>query len=121
MIVNTVNLSDQHYGVALLNDCKYGHKVYKNVIDLNLLRSPTEPDPIADQGHHEFTYSLLPRSPTEPDPIADQGHHEFTYSLLPHIGTLIDSDVIKEAAMLNTRPVIFEKPKGGIPAEQWKL
>ncbi len=80
-----VDLSDQHYGVALLNDCKYGHKVYKNVIDLNLLRSPTEPDPIADQGHHEFTYSLL-----------------------PHIGTLIDSDVIKEAAMLNTRPVIFE-------------
>jgi len=80
-----VDLSDQHYGVALLNDCKYGHKVYKNVIDLNLLRSPTEPDPIADQGHHEFTYSFL-----------------------PHAGTLVDSDVIKEAAMLNTRPVIFE-------------
>jgi len=80
-----VDLSDQHYGVALLNDCKYGHKVYKNVIDLNLLRSPTEPDPIADQGHHEFTYSFL-----------------------PHAGTLVDSDVIKEAAMLNTQPVIFE-------------
>ena len=80
-----VDLSDENYGVALLNDCKYGYKVYKNIIDLNLLRSPTEPDPIADTGHHEFTYSLL-----------------------PHSGSLIESDVIKEAAMLNLKPAVFE-------------
>ncbi len=33
------------YGVALLNDCKYGHKLRGNVLDLNLLRSPRSPRP----------------------------------------------------------------------------
>ena len=48
------DLSDNQYGVALLNDSKYGYKIHDNIIDLNLLRSPTVPDPTADRGHHEF-------------------------------------------------------------------
>lgn len=79
-----VDLSDNGYGVALLNDCKYGHKVFNNVIDLNLLRSPKYPDPEADIGTHEFTYSLL-----------------------PHTGTITESNVIKEAQMLNNKPFVF--------------
>ncbi|HZU03731.1 MAG TPA: glycosyl hydrolase-related protein, partial [Ktedonobacteraceae bacterium] len=55
-----VDLSQSDYGVALLNDCKYGHKVLENVLDLNLLRSPGRPDPQADRAHHQFTYSLYP-------------------------------------------------------------
>lgn len=55
-----VDLSEGDYGVSLLNDCKYGHDVQDNVIRLTLLRSPTFPDPLADQGQHRFTYSLLP-------------------------------------------------------------
>ena len=55
-----LDLSDQDYGVALLNDCKYGHHVRDNVLDLNLLRSPSYPDPMADRGLHHFTYSLYP-------------------------------------------------------------
>lgn len=57
-----VDLSQPDYGVALLNDCKYGHRLKGNVIDLNLLRSPTTPDPTADLGFHEFTYALFPHS-----------------------------------------------------------
>lgn len=55
-----VDLNDGDNGVALLNDCKYGHHIYGNVIDLNLLRSPKYPDYTADQGLHTFAYSLLP-------------------------------------------------------------
>ena len=55
-----VDLSEGDYGVSLLNDCKYGYDVQDNVIRLTLLRSPTYPDPNADQGEHRFTYSLLP-------------------------------------------------------------
>ncbi len=55
-----VNLSEGGYGVSLLNDCKYGHDIHDNVIRLSLLRSPTTPDPEADQGQHRFAYSLLP-------------------------------------------------------------
>ena len=78
------DLSDADYGVALLNDCKYGYKVYKNTLDLNLLRAPTYPDPDCDQGRHEFTYSLL-----------------------PHRGDLIHSDVMKEASCLNQPLTVF--------------
>ena len=57
-----VDLSEGNYGVSLLNDCKYGHDIKENVIRLSLLRSPTMPDPDADRGEHEFTYSLLPHA-----------------------------------------------------------
>lgn len=54
-----VDLSENSYGVSLLNDCKYGHDIRDNVIRVSLLRSPTHPDPEADQGAHRFAYSLL--------------------------------------------------------------
>jgi alpha-mannosidase len=57
-----VDLSEGGYGVALLNDCKYGHDIQNNVIRLSLLRAPTNPDPEADQGEHHFTYSLFPHA-----------------------------------------------------------
>jgi len=58
------DLSEGNYGVSLLNDCKYGYDIHENVMRLSLLRSPTYPDPTADQGEHEFTYCLLPHTGT---------------------------------------------------------
>lgn len=78
------DLSAADYGVALLNDCKYGYRVRDGVLDLALLRASKKPDFYSDQGHHEFTYSLL-----------------------PHIGGLVESDVIESAAKLNRAPQIF--------------
>lgn len=57
-----VDLSEGGYGVSLLNDCKYGHDIHGNVIRLTLLRSPSRPDPEADFGLHQFTYSLFPHA-----------------------------------------------------------
>jgi alpha-mannosidase len=54
------DLSEGNYGVALLNDCKYGYDVRGDVMRLSLIKSATMPDSGADQGHHRFTYSLLP-------------------------------------------------------------
>jgi alpha-mannosidase len=54
------DLSEPDYGVALLNDAKYGYSADGNVLTLSLLRSPLYPDPGADEGHHAFTYSLFP-------------------------------------------------------------
>ena len=56
------DLSEGNYGVALLNDCKYGYDVHDNIMRLSLLKSATDPDPMADQGEHRMTYSLLPHS-----------------------------------------------------------
>ncbi|UKS28312.1 glycosyl hydrolase-related protein [Paenibacillus sp. HWE-109] len=55
-----IDLSQSDYGVALLNDCKYGFKADGNVLDINLLRSPSSPDPECDRAQHEFIYSLFP-------------------------------------------------------------
>lgn len=84
------DISDHSHGVALLNDCKYGHKVKDGVLDLALLRSSTAPDSSADQGHHTFTYSLL-----------------------PHKGALVDSNVMSQSALLNRRPRVIDAVKNG--------
>jgi alpha-mannosidase len=55
-----MDLSEPGFGVALLNDCKYGHSCHGNVMGLTLLRAPGHPDPVADRGRHDFTYSLMP-------------------------------------------------------------
>jgi alpha-mannosidase len=56
------DLGEAGYGVALLNDCKYGHDIRGSVMRLSLLRAPTHPDPTADRGLHRFTYALMPHS-----------------------------------------------------------
>jgi alpha-mannosidase len=55
-----VDLSEGDYGVALLNNGKYGHSLYDNILGLSLLKSAIFPDRNADRGQHRFTYSLLP-------------------------------------------------------------
>jgi alpha-mannosidase len=56
------DLSEPGYGVALLNDGKYGYDIRANVMRLSLLRGPGYPDPEADQGAHHFAYALLPHA-----------------------------------------------------------
>jgi len=55
-----VDISDNGYGVSLLNDCKYGFSADENVIGLTLLKCSTEPNPDADKCLHHLTYSLYP-------------------------------------------------------------
>ena len=54
------DLSEPHYGVALLNNGRYGHHAYGNDLGISLLRSPIFPDTVADEGEHRFSYALLP-------------------------------------------------------------
>ncbi len=69
-----VDLSEGNYGVALLNDCKYGHDVCGDMMRISLIRSPTMPDPRSDQGHHRFTYSLLPHAGNARRIVRDEAH-----------------------------------------------
>jgi alpha-mannosidase len=56
------DLSEHGFGVALLNDCKYGWSCFGNELRLSLLRAPRVPDPAADRGRHEFAYALVPHA-----------------------------------------------------------
>ncbi|MDR3303772.1 MAG: glycosyl hydrolase-related protein, partial [Treponema sp.] len=79
-----IALEETGSGVALLNDCKYGHDVSGGTMRLSLLRSPMAPDVEADQGEHRFTYAVL-----------------------PFVGAFTDSAVIQSAYELNA-PVSAE-------------
>lgn len=74
-------LTEENYGVAVLNDCKYGVNMDGNSINLTLLKSGLAPDMNADKGIQEFTYSL------------------YFWN-----GSFMDCDLIKQAYLLNSKP-----------------
>jgi len=55
-----VDMSQSGYGVALMNDCKYGYRVKGTTMDLNLLRAQDFPGVGSDRGEHIFRYALYP-------------------------------------------------------------
>lgn len=57
-----VDVSESGYGVAMLNDGKYGHAVEDNKMSITLIKCATDPNPEADQGRQQFTYSLYPHT-----------------------------------------------------------
>ena len=89
------DIADARHGFSLLNDSKYGYDAKGNVLRLSLLRSPEWPDPHADEGEHEFTYSMY-----------------------PHAGTWRDAETVRRGLELNYRllPMVVEKHEGALPA-----
>ena len=59
-----MDYSEGHYGVSLLNDCKYGHSVLDGTVALTLIKCGVEPNPNADVEEHRFTYALYPHGGT---------------------------------------------------------
>lgn len=89
------DLSEPGYGVALLNDGRYGYHAHGSELGLSLLRAPVWPDALADEGAHAFTYALL-----------------------PHAGDWLSGGVLAEAEDLN-RPV-FATPVKAPEARTWR-
>lgn len=89
-----VDVFENGYGVAILNDGKYGHAVEGNKLSITLIKSGTDPNPEADQGEQHFTYSLF-----------------------PHVGDFRTGGVIEESYALN-QP-LYERAvtanNGGLP------
>ena len=54
------DLSENGYGVSILNDSKYGFATCGNLMRLSLLRAPKAPDAHADMGKHKFRWAILP-------------------------------------------------------------
>jgi alpha-mannosidase len=84
-----IDVSERDFGVALLNDSKYGHDIQRGALRITLLRAANFPDPDADRGDHRFTYSLF-----------------------PHTGDLVSGGVLAEATNLN-QPIVVLPGAGG--------
>lgn len=91
------DISEEGFGVSLMNDCKYGHHTKVNTMRLTLLRSPKEPDEAADMGEHIFTYSIM-----------------------PHSGDYIEAQTVRQAYQLNVpmRSLVTKSSKGSLPKEK---
>jgi alpha-mannosidase len=58
-----VDVSEPSFGVAVLNNGRYGHGVQEGGVSVSLLRAAKYPDPDADHGRHAVTISVLPHGP----------------------------------------------------------
>ncbi len=88
-----LDLSEDGYGVSILNDCKYGVSVYDSVVGLTMLKSGIFPNPVADQEEHNFTYSIF-----------------------PHVGGFKEAGAIEQAYQINNKliPVVKENDGGNL-------
>lgn len=86
-----IDISNDEYGAALLNDSKYGHRVKDRVLDLCLLRSVPYPGPGSG-----FT---------------DIGEHNFVYSLFCHPGGYSEGGVVQAAYELNSPLTVYQIQK----------
>jgi alpha-mannosidase len=86
------------YGVAILNDGKYGFDVTQSDVGMTVLRSPVF-------AHH------APRIVDETDDpdvaFIDQGIQQFQYAIVPHAGSWIDGGVARRSAELNQPAIAF--------------
>ena len=80
--IRWADISDETHGLSLLNNSKYGYDAKGNVLRLSLLRSPEWPDPHADEGHHEFTYSLFPHAGSWREALSVRQGYNLNYSLI---------------------------------------
>jgi alpha-mannosidase len=98
--ISWVDVSEQNgsFGVALINNGRYGHSVNGAEVQLSLLRDyPGHPDP-------------QPES-------KDEGHHVLTYALVPHEGDWLKGQVQRRAWELNSplEAVAFRGEGGRLP------
>ena len=90
----TGTIEGRPYGLAILNDGKYGFDVKDGVMRVTLLRSPAYAH--HDNGRFEETARW---------PIMDQGWHQMRFALMPHEGDWRDARVVKRAWELNAPPI----------------
>ena len=66
-----VDVAEPAFGVAVLNDGRYGHALFDGAVRVSLARAARFPDPDADQGRHEVTVSVFPHGPGLADVVAE--------------------------------------------------
>jgi alpha-mannosidase len=92
------------YGLSVLNQDKFGYDAVGNVLRLTLLRSPTWPDPDADQGHHHFHYALYPHAGTWKDALTVRHGWEYNYPLQAVVTTAHAGSLPAEHSFASVSP-----------------
>jgi alpha-mannosidase len=92
------------HGLSILNQDKYGYDAVGNVLRITLLRSPTWPDPDADQGEHHFRYALYPHAGTWKDALTVRHGWEYDYPLQAVVTTAHAGSLPAEHSFASVTP-----------------
>lgn len=82
------DMSNNGFGVSLLNQAKYGYDTKGSIMRLSLLRSPVWPDPTADRGEHKISYAIYSHDGTWKDGGTVQQGYDYNYPLIAYVGTV---------------------------------
>ena len=112
------DLGDEKNGFSLINESKYGYDAKGNLLRLSLLRSPTWPDPDADQGHQHFSYALYPHAGSWKQALTVRQGYDFNYRLSamqiePHSGKMPGSLSFVKADPDNVVVTAMKKTEDG--------
>ena len=66
-----VDVSEPDFGVAVLNDGRYGHGLFDGRVRVSLARAARYPDPDADQGEHAVNLAVFPHGAGLVDVVAE--------------------------------------------------
>jgi alpha-mannosidase len=66
-----VDVAEPDFGVAVLNNGRYGHGLFGGSVRVSLARAAKFPDPGADRGRHTVTLALFPHGPGLADVVAE--------------------------------------------------
>jgi alpha-mannosidase len=92
------------HGLSILNQDKYGYDAAGNVLRITLLRSPTWPDPDADQGEHHFHYALYPHAGTWKNALTMRHGWEYDYPLQAIVTTAHSGSLPPEHSFASVSP-----------------
>ncbi len=76
------DLSENRYGIAILNDCKYGVSVQDSTIRLSLHKGGCRPDYHGDKGIHECMYAFSPHQEGFSAKTVINPAYEFNYPVI---------------------------------------
>ncbi|HEY1733272.1 MAG TPA: glycoside hydrolase family 38 C-terminal domain-containing protein, partial [Acidimicrobiales bacterium] len=91
------DIGSDHFGVAVLNNSKYGFDALGSRLRAHVIRTSYEPDPVSDRGRADHS----------------------SFAIVPHLGTWADAGIPRLAAAFNTSvPARFSTgPASTGPAE----
>jgi alpha-mannosidase len=103
----TSRVTNELYGVSIINDGKYSYDVYVRDVGMTVLRSSiyAHHDPVIPS--NEDVYSFI-----------DHGIQRFRYALYPHTLGWEEANTVQRAAELNQRPFVLSAtyhPHGTLP------
>ncbi|HPO14335.1 MAG TPA: glycoside hydrolase family 38 C-terminal domain-containing protein [Candidatus Hydrogenedentes bacterium] len=102
---NWVDISQDGWGVSIVNNGRYGCDVRENTVRISVLRSPTEPVAATEEkGVHTVRYSLYPHQGGWQEANTVRRGHEFNNPLITILDTAHPGDLPAEYSFIQVSP-----------------